>query len=95
MQFGAGDGIERAERLVHQEDGRIGRQGARHAYALALAAGKFARIARGDVGIESDELQQFMQPVRRFDRRPVLNLRNQADLRATVKWGNSPTSWMT
>ena len=40
MQLGPGDRIERAERLVHQHDRRIGRQRARHADALALAAGQ-------------------------------------------------------
>ena len=54
LQFGASDGIEGAERFVHEEDGRIGRQRARYAHSLALATGKFAGIARGDLGIESD-----------------------------------------
>ena len=60
MQFGAGDGIEGAEGFVHQENGRIGGESAGDADALALAAGKFAGIARGDLGIESDELQEFV-----------------------------------
>ena len=45
LQFGASDGIERAERLVHQEECRIGGQGASHADSLPLSAGKFTRIA--------------------------------------------------
>ena len=38
VQLGAGQRIERAERLVHQQHRRIDRQRARHADALALAA---------------------------------------------------------
>ena len=38
LQFGAGDGIERAERLVHQEKRRIGGQSAGHADSLPLSA---------------------------------------------------------
>ena len=37
--------IERAERFVEQEHRRIGGQRPRHAYALALPAGKFARVS--------------------------------------------------
>ncbi len=36
--------IKRAKRLVHQQDGRIGREGSGHANTLALAAGKLVRI---------------------------------------------------
>src|SRR5260370_21143220 len=43
LQLGAGNGIERTERLVHQQDGGIGGEGAGDANALALAAGKVAR----------------------------------------------------
>ena len=43
--FHARQRIERAERLVHQQDRRVGGERARHADALALAAGKLVRIA--------------------------------------------------
>ena len=46
--LGARDRIERAERLVHQQDRRIGRQRARQADALTLPARQFARPARGE-----------------------------------------------
>ena len=39
LEFGAGDGIKRAEGLVHQKDGRIGGEGTSDADTLALAAG--------------------------------------------------------
>ena len=38
LEFGACDGIERAEGLVHDEDGRIGGESAGDTDALALAA---------------------------------------------------------
>ena len=41
LQFGPGNGIERAERLVHQQNGRIGGEGAGHPDALTLASGQF------------------------------------------------------
>ena len=54
LKFGAGDGIEGAEGLIHQENGRIGGKGAGNADTLALAAGEFARTAGGKFeGIET------------------------------------------
>jgi len=38
LELGAGDGIKRAEGLVHEQDGRIGGEGAGDADALTLAA---------------------------------------------------------
>src|SRR5258708_22651792 len=49
LQFGTGDGIERAKRLVHEKNWRVGSKGAGGAGGLALAAGKFTRAARGDI----------------------------------------------
>ena len=50
VQLGARDGIERAERLVHQQDRRIGGERARDADALALAARELAAPARSRIG---------------------------------------------
>src|ERR1700674_1343925 len=61
LEFGAGDGIERAEGLVHEQNGRIGRKGAGNADALTLAAGEFAGAAMGEfAGIETDKLEHFL-----------------------------------
>ena len=49
MQLAARDGIERAERLVHQQDRRIGGERARHANALALTAGELLRPPRREL----------------------------------------------
>ncbi len=52
-------GVERAERLVEQQDFRLDGKGAGQGDALSLAAGKLMRIARG-VGVELDELQKLI-----------------------------------
>ena len=63
LEFGAGDGIEGAEGLVHQKNGRIGGEGAGDADTLALAARKFAGTAMGKfAGIEADEVKHFLDP---------------------------------
>ncbi len=43
LEVFADDRVDRPERLVHQENGRIGGQCAGHSDALALAAGKLFR----------------------------------------------------
>jgi len=61
LELGAGDRVERAEGLVHQQNGRIGRKGAGNADALTLAAGEFAGAAMGEfTGIETDKLEHFL-----------------------------------
>ena len=65
VQLAAGDRIERAERLVHQQNRRIGRERARHADALALAARQLlAAGARRSRRRQADELQQLVDPRR-------------------------------
>ena len=71
VQLAARDGIERAERLVHQQNRRIGRERARHADALALAARQLLRPPRGEViGAEADERQQLLGRASRSAPRP-------------------------
>ena len=61
LELGAVDRVERAEGLVHQQDGRIGGERARDADALALASGKFAGAAtRKFARIEADKLEHFL-----------------------------------
>ena len=47
LEFRAGDGIERAEWFVHQENRWIGRKGASNADALTLSARELAGVAVG------------------------------------------------
>ena len=59
----AGEGIERAERLVHQHDARPCRQRPRDADALALAAGQFMRQAVAVLrAVEPHQIEQFVDP---------------------------------
>ena len=80
LQFGPGDGIKCAERLVHQENRRIGGEGAGHADPLPLSAGKFAGIARGDFGVESDQLHEFVYACLDSIGGPIFDLRHKADI---------------
>jgi hypothetical protein len=60
LKFGAGDGIEGAERLIHEENGRVGSESAGNADALPLAAGELAGAAAGKfAGIETHEGKHF------------------------------------
>ena len=52
-------GIERAERLVEQQDARLDGERAGKRHALALAAGKLARIAVGQP-LELDQIEQLL-----------------------------------
>ena len=81
LKFGAGDGVEGAEGLVHKENRRIGGESARDADALALAAGKFMRVARGKFnGIETYQPQQFFDAGGDSRGIPFFESRNEADV---------------
>ena len=56
LQAGAVDRVDRAERLVHQHQRRVGRERARHADALALAARQLRRVAAAELlGLQADQ----------------------------------------
>jgi hypothetical protein len=59
LERAAADRVDGAERLVHQQHGRVGRQRPRHADALLLAAGELARVAVGHPLLEAHELDQL------------------------------------
>ena len=54
LQFGSCDGIKRTERLVHQEECRVGGQGAGHAHSLPLSAREFPRVTRCQLRLKAD-----------------------------------------
>ena len=57
----ADDRVHGAERLVHEHERRIGREGARHSHALPLAAGELGRVAVAvERRVEADERQQLL-----------------------------------
>src|SRR5262249_3554630 len=55
-------GVERRERLVEHEHGRLRREGARHCDSLPLAPAELMRISRRGVRREADELEQLGDP---------------------------------
>ena len=92
-------GVERAERLVEQQDARLDRERAGQRDALALAAGKLRRIALAEPA-ELDEIEQFLDAARdlglgRARSRRLRTVRPKATLSATVMWRNSAYCWKT
>ena len=57
LQLLAHHRVDSAERLVHQQDRRVGGQCTRHADALLLPAGQLRRIPVGELGIQADALE--------------------------------------
>ena len=81
LRLGADDRIERAERFVHEQERRLGRERPRDADALLLAAREFMRILVGELrGIELEKRQQVFDP--RFDPRgvPPEQVRHRGDV---------------
>ncbi len=81
LEFGASNGVERAERFVHQENWRIGSESAGDPDALALAAGKFARAAGGKFRrIKSDESQELPDANGRAAAVPLFERGNETNI---------------
>ena len=61
LQPGPGDGVDRAERLVHQQHRRVGGERAGDADALALPAGELRGVAAAvRARVEADQLEQLV-----------------------------------
>ncbi len=81
LKLGAGDGVERAKRLVHEENGGIGGEGAGNADALALAAGEFARVACCEFAeTETYEMHHLFKTREPFGGRPIFEVGNKRDV---------------
>ena len=81
LQFDASYGVERAERFVEKEELGFGRQCSRDADALALTAGKLARIAIEKLRrFQAHLIEQFVHAGRDALGRPALQSRHQADI---------------
>src|SRR6266446_1938403 len=80
LQLSPSDGIERAERLVHQENWRIGGQSAGNAHSLALSTRKLTWMPRGQLRIEPDQLQEFLHTLTNPLCRPSFKLRHERDV---------------
>ena len=96
VELVAGDLVERAERLVHQQDARPADQRPGDRHALAHAAGKLVR-QRVLAAREADQLEQSLRIVevgaaRRRPARPPAAARHS---RSRVRQGSSVASWKT
>ena len=60
LQLVADHRVDGGERLVHQQDRRIGGQRARHADALLLTAGELRRVAGGELGVQPDAFEHLV-----------------------------------
>ena len=61
LRLGADDRVERAEGLVHQQHRRLGRERARHADPLLLAAGELVReCAARSRRVELEQVEQLV-----------------------------------
>jgi len=81
LHFGAGEGIEGAERLVHEKDFGVGGECAGEADALALAAGELVGIAGCvEVRVESDGVQHLVAAANAVGAWAAFGFENQADV---------------
>ena len=90
------DRVDGAERLVHQHHAGVGGERAGDADPLLLAARKLRRVAIGELGVETDQLDQLARPGPRA--RPLSQPRRFGTVAmfwAIVRCGNSPVSWIT
>ena len=96
LQLFAHDRVDRAERLVHQQDVRVDGEAAGHADALLLAAGELARVALGERAIEADDIHQ-LEGARagRLALRRRVSTGTVAMLSMTVQCGSSPAFCIT
>ena len=91
----AGDLVERGERLVHQQQPRLGHQRARDRDAHLHAAGQFARIGRREIG-KTDARRAPAPPPRAFwSRRRAASRSGSRTFCATFAHGISVGSWNT
>ena len=77
LQVGAGERVERRERLVEQQHLRPRHQRARDGDALRLSAGEFARPHRRLLG-QADALERARDALAAFGLRPILQ--SEADI---------------
>ena len=80
LELGADHGVDRAERLVHEQHRRVRGERAGHADALLLAAGELVRVALAGVGGEADRLQELGRPRPRLPAAPAEQQRHGGDV---------------
>jgi hypothetical protein len=88
LQVGPGHRIKGAERLVHQQHRRIGRQRPGHAHPLLLAAGELVGVAAPERRrVEVHQRQELVDPGPDAGLRPAQQLRDGADVGGDVLVG--------
>ena len=92
VQEVAGHGVERAERLVHQEHVGLLREGPGERGALAHAAGELVRPLVAEV-LEVHHLEQLVHAVLALRARDAVESQRELDVAGTVSQGNSADSW--
>src|SRR5580692_4491813 len=80
LHLRSSDRIERAERLIENQNRRISRKCTRYSNALSLTARKLARISRLQIFTQPDNRKQFKHSCFDARARPVLDLRNQPNI---------------
>ena len=81
LQTLARDPIDRAERLIHQEDRGIGRQRPGEADSLALTPRELVRVAVAIFGgVEADQVEQLVDALFDAFRIPLPQPRHRADV---------------
>ena len=89
-------GSSAAERLVEEQERRIGRERARHADPLALAAGQLARIALAELGGRQAHARGARRRGPRGGRGPIPRARARCrHSRRRCRCGSRPMSWIT
>ncbi len=92
LHLGAGEGIERAEGFVHQENCGFGGEGAGKADTLALPAGELMGMARGKVGrVEADGGKQFVSAGDALGAGAAFGFKNDGDVARDGEVGEEAT----
>ena len=95
VELEAGDLVERGERLVHQQQLRLGDERARDRDAHAHAAGQFARIGVGEL-CQADAAERRLDALgAALPRRRAVQLERQQHVVEHVAHGISVGSWNT
>ena len=91
------DGVDGAERLVHEQHVRVGAERPGHADPLPLPAGQLVRVAVADSGgLQADEVEQLVDAgPRRGPPSSRAGGGRSPRCRRSSWWGNRPICWMT
>src|SRR5215467_6513020 len=88
LEFGASYWVERAERFIHENDGRVGCEGPGHSDSLTLSTGELGRVAIHEViRIKPDHCQKFSDATGDLFVGPAFEARYEADIALDGKMG--------